>query len=211
VSSDIHDLDDFPALWAEEPVEEERAELHGIARRVSLRATLFHYADLALGVAIALGALLAVVLQPAPVTLAVGIVAGGGLFWSSWRRHLLKKEIALLMQVSDRTDLLEIQTRRVTTDLHRSVIGLLATPPAIVLFALLSHSLVQGGSLAGFQDMLIRHFVNSLVGPMLVAAMLTLIYQQAQIVRRLRSELHRLRILSGQYREEARLDRMAVG
>jgi hypothetical protein len=211
VSSDAHDLDDLAALWAEEPAADEQAELVGLAQRVSRRATLFHYWDIGLGVAIAAGVLLAILLQPAPVTIAIGLVAAGGLLWSTWKRHLLKKQIELLLEVNERSHLLDAQIRRVTTDLHRARLSLFAMPPAIVLFGMLTHSLNRGGSLAGIGQAVVEKFMEGLVGPAVVAAMLTLIVQQAQIARRLRRELIRLEVLRGQYREEAQLDGLTVG
>lgn len=208
---DLDDLDDLATLWAEEPPAGERAELIELAQRVSWRATLFHYWDIGLGLAIAAGVLLAILLQPAPVTIAIGLVAAAGLFWSTWKRHLLKKQVELLLRVNERTQLLDVQIRRVTTDLHRALVTLFAMPPAILLFGMLTHSLDHGGSLAGLGEAVIGKFTDGLLGPALVAAMLTLIVQQAQIARRLRRELRRLRLLSGQYREESQLDTMAVG
>lgn len=205
------DFDDLAALWAEEPAAEEQAELVGLAQRVSWRAMLLQYWDVGLGVAIAFGAVLAVLLQPAPVTLAIGLVAAGGLFWSTWKRHLLKKQVALLLGVSERTHLLDVEIRRVTTDLHRAVVGLFATPAAITLFAVLTYSLDHGGSLAGLGQAMTEKLSGSLAGPAVVAAMLTLMIQQVQIVRRLRRELRRLQIVSGEYRDEAQLDRMLAG
>jgi hypothetical protein len=210
VNSDFHDLDDFASLWAEEPTPDEKAELVGLAQRVSWRATFLEYWDIGLGVAIAAAALLAVLLQPAPVTLAIGLVAAGGLLWSTWKRHLLKRQVTLLLEVSDRTHLLDLEVRRISTDLQRALVGLVATPPAIALFGMLTHSLSQGGSLAGFGGAVIRNFSSGPVGPMVVAAVLTLIFQQIQIIRRLRRELHRLQIVSGEYREEAQLDFVAI-
>lgn len=211
MSSDFHDLDDLASLWAEEPSHEEQEELSALARHVSWRATVFHYWDIGLGAAIAAGVLLAVLLQPAPVTLAVGLVAAGGLLWSTWKRHQLKKQVGLLMEVSERSRLLDLQIRRIHTDLRGALVGLFATPPTIILFGMLAHSVEQGGSLAGFGEMLVANFFESLVGPACLAAMLTLIVQQAQSVRRLQGELRRLRALSGEYREEARLDGITVG
>lgn len=206
-----HDLDDFASLWADEPTREERSELFDIARRVSFRAGLLDLADLGVAAFIAAGLLLAVLLQPAPVTVAIGSVAAFGLLWTSWKRYLLKKQVAQLLEIDDRTDLIDLQIRRVTTDLHRSLIGLFATPPAIILCAMLNHALEQGGSLAGFGDVLIVGLMNVPVGPAVVAGMAALIIQQVNIVRRLRSELRRLQTLGGEYRAEARLDAMAIG
>jgi hypothetical protein len=211
VSSDLHDLDDLAALWAEEPKHEERQEFAALARRVSWRAAFLHYWDIGLGVAIAVGVLFAVVLQPAPVTFAVGLVAAGGLLWSTWKRHLLKKQVMLLLEVSERTQFLDLEIRRVRTDLHRAVVGLLATPPAILLFAMLTHSVGQGGSLAGFAQAAGARLFEGPVGPVSLAAILTLLYQQSQIARRLNCELRRLKFLSGEYRQEARLDGVALG
>lgn len=209
--SNLHDLDDLAALWAEEPSQEEQEELVKLAQRVSWRAMLFHHWDMGLGIAIAAAVLIALVLQPAPVTLAIGLVAAGGLLWSTWKRHLLKKQVLLLLEVSERTHLLDLEIRRVRTDLHRAVVGLLATPPAILLFAMLTHSVGQGGSLAGFAQAAGARLFEVPVGPVSLAAILTLLYQQSQIARRLNGELRRLQILSGEYREEAQLDGVAVG
>ena len=211
MNPDFGDFDDFARLWAEEPSADERKELVEIAERVSWRATLLRHWDVGLGVAIAAGVLLAILAKPAPVTLAIGLVAAGGLLWSTWKRHLLKKQIALLLDVKERTQLLDLEMRRVTTDLHRAQVGLFASPVAIILFGILTHSLGQGGSLAGLGQAVAEKFTDGLIGPALVAAMLTLIVQQVQIVRRLRSELRRLGTLSGQYRHEAQLDMLAVG
>jgi hypothetical protein len=211
VNSDFHDLDDLAGFWAEEPSADEQVALAVLAQRVSWRATLFHYWDLGLGIAIAAGVLLAILLRPAPVTLAIGFVAAGGLLWSSWKRHLLKQQVELLLDISERTHLLDVQIQRVAADLHRARVTLFAMPPALVLFGMLTHSLNGGGSLAGLAQAVVEKFLDGLVGPALVAAMLTLMIQQAQIARRLKSEQRRLQLLSGQYQEEARLDRVVLG
>lgn len=206
-----HDLDDFAALWAEPPTTAEQTEVRAIARRVSVRATFFEYADLGVGLFIAAAVLIALLLQPAPVTLAIGLVAAAALLWSSWQRHQLKRQIVSLLEVSDRTDLLERQIRRVGTSLRHAMLGLVAAPPVFLLFAMLTQSLYAGGSLAGFGDAVIEAVTAVPVGPAIVAAMLTLIIQQVQTVKRLKGELRRLRALAGEYREEARLDRIAIG
>ncbi len=211
MNTDFHDLDDLASLWAEEPAREERAELAQLARRVSWRATFLHYWDVGLGVAIALGVLLAVLSRPAPVTLAIGLVAAGALLWSTWKRHLLKKHVAHLLDVSERTHLLDLEIRRATTDLHRALVGLFASPLAILLFGMLTHSFRHEGSLLGLGQAVAGKLTDGFVGPAVAAAMLTLIVQQVQIVRRLRSELRRLAALSGEYCREAQLDKMAFG
>jgi hypothetical protein len=211
VSSDLHDLDDLAALWAEEPSLNERSELCALAQRVSWRATLFQYWDAGLGVAIAAAVLLAILARPAPLTLAIGLIAAAGVLWSTRKRHLLKKRVALLLRVSERTKFLDLEIRRVKTDLHLALVGLSASPLAILLFGMLTHSFDQGGSLAGFGQAVAEKLTDGLIGPALMAAMLTVIIQQVQIVRGLRSELRRLVALSDEYREEAQLDRLTVG
>ena len=211
MNSDFDDLDDFASLWAEEPQRDERKELVDLARRVSWRATLLQYWDLGLGGAIALAVLLAILSKPAPVTLAIGLVAAGALLWSTWKRHLMRKQIIDLLDVSERTHLLDLQIRRATTDLNRALVSLIASPLVILLFGMLTHSIDHGGSLLGLGHAVADKFTDGLVGPALAAAMLTLIVQQVQIVRRLRGELRRLAVLSGEYRREAQLDGMAVG
>ena len=205
------EFDNLASLWAEEPSFEQRTEFRSLAEQISLRATILEYADLAIGIAIAAGVFVALALRPAPVTLAVGLVAAAGLLWSSWRRHLLRRQIASLLVVSDRTDLLDLQIRQVTTALQRSLIGVVAVVPVYLLFAMLTHSIQSGGTLAGFGSTLLMAMTEMPVGLAIAAAMLTLIVQQVITAQRLRLELRRLQMLAGQYREEARLDRIALG
>ena len=76
---------------------------------------------------------------------------------------------------------------------------------------MLTHSVFQGGSLAGFVSAMSGAMATMPVGPAIAAALLTLIVQQARTVRRLQGELRSLHALVGAYREEMRLDRIALG
>lgn len=210
MSVDEPNMDDWAALWAEEPPLAEREEVHAIAARVSRRARLFEYADLAVAIVITAGVLLALLVRPSPVTLAVGFVAAAGVFWPCWQRHQLKSEIKQLVSISDRFRLIELQHRRLAAELRRSTLALLGTPIAILLFAMLTHSLERGGSLHGFSTMLLEALTDLPVGPIIIATMLTVIVQQVRTVRRLRSELSETEALGGEYRRELRLDQTAL-
>ena len=211
MSNPLHDLDDLAGLWAEEASADEQAELHAMACRVARRAALIDHADLGIGLAIAAAVLVALLLRPAPVPLAVGLVAAAALLWSSWTRFQLKRQILASLEVSDRADLLDRDIRRVTTALHHAQLGLFAAAPVFLLFAMLTHSVFQGGSLAGFVSAMSGAMATMPVGPAIAAALLTLIVQQARTVRRLQGELRSLHALVGAYREEMRLDRIALG
>jgi len=211
LSSALHDLDDLAGLWAEEPTPEHETELRAIAGRVSLKGLVLQYGDLGIGILITAMVLLALITRPAPVTVAVGLVAAAGLVWSSWKRHLLKTQIDLLLLAGDRSDLLDREIARVEAHLHRALVALWAAPPAVLLFAVLAYSVENGGSLAGFTDNLIRSATLFPVGPAILAAILTLLFQQVRLVQGLRQELIALQILRGEYREETRLDRVALG
>ena len=211
MSSALHDLDDLAGLWAEEPTPEHETELRAIAGRVSLKGLVLQYADLGIGILITAMVLLALITRPAPVTVAVGLVAAAGLVWSSWKRHLLKTQIDLLLLTGDRSDLLDREIARVEAHLHRALVALWGAPPAVLLFAVLAYSVENGGSLAGFTDNLIRSATLFPVGPAILAAILTLLFQQVRLVQGLRQELIALQILRGEYREETRLDRVALG
>lgn len=210
MSDTLRDLDDFASLWAEEPTPDQENELRAIAGRVSFRGLFLHYADLGLGVVIALAVIVALALQPAPATLAIGLLSAGAVLWSSWKRHVLR-QIGSLLQTSSRTDLIELEIRRVTTELKRSLIGLWLAPPAMILFAMLAYSVKFGWSLSGFGQQMEAAFTSVAVGLPIIAAMLTVIVHQAQLVQRLRRQLRGLRRLRGEYQEEARLDRVALG
>jgi len=211
LSSALHDLDDLAGLWAEEPTPEHETELRAIAGRVSLKGLVLQYADLGIGILITAMVLLALITRPAPVTVAVGLVAAAGLVWSSWKRHLLKTQIDLLLLTGDRSDLLDREIARVEAHLHRALVALWAAPPAVLLFAALAYSIENGGNLAGFTDNLIKSATLFPVGPAILAAILTLLFQQVRLVQGLRQELIALQILRGEYREETRLDRVALG
>jgi hypothetical protein len=204
-------MDEWAALWTESLGVEDEVRAQAIARGVGRRARLLENADLGIGILIAAAVFAALVLKPAPVTLAVGLVAAGGLLWSCWNRHQLRQRIRRQVEVQDRIDLIQSQVTHVRTELQRSIIALIALPPVVLLFAMLTHSLQNGGSLAGFGDMLLRALTAVPVGPAIIAAIVTLIVQQARSVRALRSELRRLQMLEGQYRQEAALDRLSLG
>ncbi len=205
------DMDDWAALWAEEPSCEEQVELHAIAKRVTLREAVFQYADFALAVLLAAGVLVALAIRPAPATIAVGLIAALGVLWYSWKQHELKRQIVALLETRKRADLLDLEIKRAQTALTRSTLGLWGTPPAIILFAALTYGIWNGGSFDGFGDMLIRSAMEVPAGPAIVAAMLTLTFQQLQIVQRLSRELQRLQMLSREYQHEASLDRAELG
>jgi len=210
VSSDFHDLDDLASLWTEEPDADKQGEFQAAAARVNLRARLLQHADLGLGILIAAAVLFALLLQPTPATVTIGLLGAGAVLWSSWKRHVLR-QMSSMLGASSRTDLIDLELRRVATDLKRSVIGLWATPPAMILFAMLAYSVKYGWSFAGFGERMLSALTNVPVGPAIIAAMLTVLVQQVQTVRRLRTELRRLTMLRGEYQEEARLDRLALG
>lgn len=207
----LHDIDDLAALWAAEPSVQEREALAETARRIGYRARLLDAADVALGIAIVVGVLLALVLRPSPVTLAVGAVAAAIIFWSTWNRHLLAAQLRELFEIEDRVDLIDLQIRRVRTALQRAIIGLVGTPPAILLFAAVTYSIEEGGTLKGIGNLLWLGLTDVPLGPAVMAAAITLLLFQVQAIRRLRAELTRLERLGGEYREEARLDQMALG
>ena len=207
----FQDFDDLGSLWTEETVAGERDHVQALARNVPLRAKLLDLADLGIGLAIAALVLLTLLVRPAPVTLAVGMVASAALLWSSWTRYQLKRQILMSLAAGDRSDLLERDIGRVTRSLHHAQLGLWAAAPVFLLFAMLTHSVFNGGSLAGFASAMIGAVATVPVGPAILAALLTLLIQQLRTVRRLEGELQNLHALAGAYREELRLDGLVHG
>jgi hypothetical protein len=155
VSVTESDMEDWAALWAEEPSREEQHELARVARRASWRGTLIEYADLGFAICIALCILGAIALQPQPATLAIGLLSAGGLFWSSKKRHMLR-QATLLAEARDRVVLLEHEIARTSAEHKRAAIGMWATPLVILSGAMLAYLLTHSGSLAGFGASLVE-------------------------------------------------------
>ena len=204
------DMEDWAALWAEEPSREEQHELARVARRASWRGTLIEYADLGFAICIALCILGAIALQPQPATLAIGLLSAGGLFWSSKKRHMLR-QATLLAEARDRVVLLEHEIARTSAEHKRAAIGMWATPLVILSGAMLAYLLTHSGSLAGFGASLVESMTEVPVGPAITAGILALIYQQVLLAQQLKRGLGELRSLQGAYREEARLDGFLLG
>ena len=175
MSEALHDLDDLVGLWTEEPTAGEREELSSVAARVVTRDSIHRHADLGLGLLIAAGVLVALLVEPSPVSLGVGLVAAATLLWSTWQRHRLTQEIDLLLRIDDRFDLIERQIRRVAGKLLHARLGLWAAPPVMMLFAMLTYSMGNDGSLAGFTDHLARSVALFPLGPAVAAAILPLL------------------------------------
>jgi hypothetical protein len=210
VNSETIDLGELTALWNDDLPASEQAALSAVAARVSARARLAESLDLAIAVAIAAGVALAIAFRPAPVTIAVGAVAATGLLWTSWNRHRLQGRMREMAGLSGGQELVEREIAMLTTASHRSLMGLIAILPAVLLFALLTHSIQHGGTLAGFGDLMLAGLFDVPVGPAILAAILTLFVQQARLVRRQRRELLALRDVGGQYRAEAALDQAGL-
>lgn len=199
------DFDDVADLWQQEPSAEESRAFEQLADRASRKARLMQYAELGLGAALIACVLIALSLDAAPATIAIGALIVLAVSWSAWSRNFAA-EVRRMVGTSDRERLIAAAVESARRRLRQSTIGILLLPPGFMLGVLLKYSAVAKGDLRGF----LSGFVASLSSGWGLASLLLVLLALAYFLRgnlRLRRDLARLRQLQEGYREEARLDR----
>jgi hypothetical protein len=199
------DLDEFARLWREEPTPEESRALRQLADRAARRAKLLGYAEIGTGAIIALGILFALLIDPGPLTILSGGALLLGLLWTVRKRHLLR-QVAILVGSGDGGSVVEKQIAKARVDLRRSRIGLFSFPPTLLLAHVMVNSVLRGGSLRDYGDLLARHFLAWPGGPLILLLFALAVGYQLRGISRLRAELRRLELIRAEYQEETRLD-----
>lgn len=211
MSLDGPEMDEWAALWREEePSAQDRSVLQRRARRVAWRSTIFQHADVVLAMVLAFCIVAALATRLQPATAAVGVLSAAGLIWSSRKRHRLS-QAALLIEIRDRTLVLDHEIGRIEAEHGRATLGVWMTPPLILTGALLTFLLRHDGGFAGFRTMLIESMTSLPAGPAVTAGMLALIYHQVLNAQKLKQQLVQLRAIRGEYRAEGRLDGTVPG
>lgn len=199
------EFDDFAKLWQQSFTHDEEQAFRALARRVSVRTRLLHHADLGIGIFLIIAITVALFIQPAPATLAVGILTMAGIGWSSWKRHVLAR-LGGHAGAADRRAVVDAAVANLSADLRRSNVGLLLFFPGVLLGALLNYS-VKRGTLDGFGRTLWSSLTDPSWGMLILAVIIAAFFGFVRGNFRLRSEAARLADLQAQYSEESRLDR----
>ena len=199
------DLDEFARLWREEPTPEESRALRQLADRAARRAKLLGYAEIGGSGIVALGILFALMIDRGPVTVLTGATLLVAILWSVRKRHLLR-QVAILVNSGDGGSVVQKQIAKARADLRRTRIGLFLYPPALLLGHLLVNSVVTGGSLRDYWDLLATDFGTWPGGPLVLLLFGLILAYQLRAIMRLRGELRRLELISAEYQEETRLD-----
>jgi len=199
------DFDDIADLWQQEPSADESRAFEQLARRASRKARLMQFAEVGLGAVLIACVLIALSLDAAPATVAIGALIVLAVSWSAWSRNFAA-EVRRIVHTSDRERLLDRAVESARRRLRHSTIGIVLLPPGFVLGVLLKYSAGAQGDLRGF----LTRFFASLSTGWGLASLLLVLLALAYFLRgnqRLRRDLARLQQLQRGYREEARLDR----
>ncbi|WP_106638983.1 hypothetical protein [Allosphingosinicella vermicomposti] len=202
------EFDDFAALWRDEPSPEEQAALEALARRTSRRARLMQQLEIGGGVIVMLALAAGLILTPAPAVLFTVTLLIVVLIWSSWRRYTLTK-IALLVDTSDRSTLLDNAIRSADLRLRRSRFGLWLIVPGYVLGIMTLHAM-EKRNLDDILNVLLLHaspLTRPGIATIFVLGGLFAFFLKAH--RDIQRELDHLRERQEQYLREARLDELA--
>lgn len=199
------DFDDIADLWQQEPSADESRAFEQLARQASRKARLMQYAEIGLGAVLIACVLIALSLDAAPATVAIGALIVLAVSWSAWSRNFAA-EVRRIVDASDRERLLETAVESAAKRLRHSTLGIALLPPGFLLGVLLKYSASTQGNLHGFGS----NFLSSLSSGWGLISLLLVLLALAWFLRgnlRLRRDLARLRELQQGYREEARLDR----
>jgi hypothetical protein len=196
------EFEEFSLLWAYEPDAEEQRIFESLARTVSRRAKLIYHIELGLAVLLVVGLIAALFLDKKPATSALVVLVITAVGWSSWKRYNIH-QVALIMDCSDRESLLSSAIESAEARLRQAKLSFMLLVPSFFLGLALRGTMA--GSFSSFLEKLWLSFIQPLTVVGAVAIFLVLVYFGRQIVR-LRRELRRLKVLRGEYREEAALD-----
>jgi hypothetical protein len=198
---------ELAALWGDSAPVVDQQEAARLGRATPRRARIAQWGELAVA-ALLVGAIAASILW----SLGTATMFTGGLLlvllgWSAWKRHALRN-VALLIDESDRLSFIQSSVRAKEAELRRSAIGLALILPGVVIAMLWGFSLRYPGGevdLGGFLLAVVTGPVGLITFGCVAAAVLVLSLAHL----RMRSELAELRRLQGQYAEEARRDDFA--
>lgn len=198
------DFDEIAALW-QESGQDDRAALDALAARARRQAKLLGYADVAMGVLLATGMVLGVLMEPAPTTGVIALLLITATLWVNWKRRGLR-QMTLTLESSDRESFFRIATRTANANLRRLLLSMYLVPAFMLLAILFRLSIRNGGRLdRPFQ--LLAEWAVSLRGMAIIAVVFIVIALQLRARRRVKAELRRLQALALSYRDEDQRDR----
>jgi len=203
------DFDDLAQLWREEPSAEEQRVLEVLARRASWEGRAVQHFDHALTLSIIIAVFLALLTSPTPATFGTGLLLAGAILWSSWKNHQLR-QVALLVDTSNREALLESAWRATRARLRRSRLGMLLLVPGYLLGALAAYSYLNG-NLEGFLTKMASHLSpttrNGVLTYILLGGLLACLIRTHLKVAR---EVRNIAALQERYRAEAHMDLLSA-
>lgn len=199
------DVDEFAALWQDEPDPLEQAQMEAYARTARRRGKLLDLIDYAYWIWFLVIFVLGSFISTIPLTIAFAVPLMLGLTWITLRRRRLR-QMTRAMSTSDRAAFLETSLRSARANLRRTIIGLASIPfvvPAAVFFKV---SIKTGGSLPEVWEAFLV-WAQSPRAPVAITLLLIVAAFTVRSLRRTKAEIHRLETLREGYQVEEELER----
>jgi hypothetical protein len=127
-------FEEFADLW-QDPADNEQEVFEALARRARRHGRLLAYGDLAWGVMIVASLALGTFMTPHPTMIVAALLLVALTTVVSWQRRKLR-QMSSTLNTSSRTAFLKSSMRYVTGKMRRAMIGIVASPIAMVLSVL---------------------------------------------------------------------------
>lgn len=199
------DLDEFAALWKDEPDPLDQAQIEACARRARRRGRLLDYIDYAVLLLMFVMVVGGSLVSTSPLTIALAVPLMLALTWLTWRRRSLR-QMARTLNTSDRTAFLETSLRNARADLRRTSIGLASIPFVVPVALFFKVSVRTGGGPHEIWEAFLV-WAQTPRAPIGIVLLLILATFALRSMRKTKAEIRRLEALSQGYVAEAEIER----
>jgi TRAP-type C4-dicarboxylate transport system permease large subunit len=195
------DMEEFAALWRDEPDLAEQAQMEAYARAARRRGRLIDYLDYAMVFAVAIMMVAGSFVSTNPLTIAVAVPLMIATTWMTYQRRRLR-QMARTLNTSGRIAFFESSLRNARANLRRNTIGLVSVPfvvPAALFFKV---SIRTGGGPEEVWEAFLL-WTQTVRAPLTIVALLIIALFALRSRRKIKSEMKRLEFLRERYEAEA--------
>jgi phosphatidylglycerophosphate synthase len=195
------DMDEFAALWQDEPDPAEQARMEAYARAARRRGRLLDYLDYATVLAVAIMIVAGSFISTSPLTIAVAVPLMIAVTWMTYQRRRLR-QMARTLNTSGRTAFFESSLRNARVNLRRNTIGLASMPFLVPAGLVFKVSIRSGGGPAEIWEAFLL-WTQTIRAPLAILALIIVACFALRSRRRIKSEIKRLELLREGYETEA--------